>query len=128
MSDEARSVEYGELWLEVVAAVEYLGATHRPGLSVWDALAEAVRWWVEGASSQGDPSRERCSLPWRDPDPLRSALESILRVASPAGTLDGHGLPAVMDGALCCWLDMMAAEFNDARAFASQGRPLDLDN
>ncbi len=118
MSDEARNIEYCESWLEVVAAVQYLGTTHRPGLSVWDALAEAVRWWVEGTSSQGDPSRERCSLPWRDPDPLRSALESILRVASPAGTLDGHGVPAVMDGALCNWLDAMATAFNDDRSFA----------
>lgn len=117
MSDEARSVEYGELWLEVVAAVEYLGATHRPGLSVWDALAEAVRWWVEGTGAREDPSRERHGLPWIDPDPLRSALESVLRVASPASTLDGHGLPAVMDGALCNWLASMAARFNDGQGF-----------
>jgi hypothetical protein len=118
MSDEARSVEYGELWLEVVAAVEYLGATHRPGLSVWDALAEAVRLWEEDMSSQGDRGRERCSLPWNDPDPLRTALESLLRVTSPAGTPDGRGLPAVMDAALCFWLDAMATAFNDDQCFA----------
>lgn len=117
MSDEARRVEYGELWLEVVAAVEYLGATHRPGLSVWDALAEAVRLWEEDMSSPGDRGREHCSLPWSDPDPLRTALESLLRVTSPLGTLDGHELPAVIDGALCSWLEVMAAAFNSGRRF-----------
>ena len=121
MSDEALSTECSELWLEVVAAVEYLCITHRPGLTVWDALAEAVRWWVEGTGAQGDSGRERCSLPWSDPDPLRSALESLLGVASPAGTLDGCGLPAVMDGALCSWLDVVAAEFNDSRSFVRRG-------
>lgn len=121
MSDEARSVEYGELWLEVVAAVEYLGATHRPGLSVWDALVEAMRLWEEDMSSQGDRGRERCSLPWSDPDPLRTALESLLRVTSPAGTIDGCVLSIVMHAALCCWLDAMAAAFNDDRRFVRRG-------
>lgn len=117
MSDEARGVEHGELWLEVVAAVEYLGANHRPGLTVWDAFAEALLWWVEEAGSPEHPGHEARGLPWHDPDPLRSALELLLRVASPAGTLDGHGLPAVVDGALCSWLDAMANAFNDDRRF-----------
>ena len=118
MSHETRSVEYSELWLEVVAAVQYLDTTHRPGLTVWDALAEAVRLWEEDMSSQTDGGRERCSLPWSDPDPLRTALESLLRATSPAGTLDGHELPVVMDGALRSWLDEMAAAFNDGWRFA----------
>ena len=117
MSDEARSVEYGELWLEVVAAVEYLGASHRPGLSVWDALAEAVRWWADGATSPADVGRRASSLPWSDPDPLRTAFESLLEVTSPAGTIGGHDLPAILDVALCGWLDAMAAAFNDHHRF-----------
>lgn len=117
MSDERRGAEYGELWLEVVAAVEYLGATHRPGISVWDALAEAVRLWEEDMSPPGCRGREQCSLPWSDPDPLRTALESLLRVTSPASTLDGHELPAVMDGALGSWLHAMSEKFNDGELF-----------
>ncbi|MBI4932904.1 MAG: hypothetical protein HY828_03435 [Actinobacteria bacterium] len=118
MSDGACSVEYSEAWIDVAAAVEYLGATHRPGLTVWDALAEAVRWWIEGASWQADAGRGGGSLPWSDPDPLRTALESLLGVVGPAGTLDGHDLPTVVDGALCGWLDAMAEAFNDGSRFA----------
>lgn len=118
MSDETRSVEYGELWIEVSAAVDYLGCTHRPGLRVWDALAEAVRWWVEDASSQAQSGCGRCRLPWSDPDPLRTALESLLGVVGPAGTLDGHDLPTVMDGAVRSWLDAMSEEFNDGCRFS----------
>ena len=121
MSDEARSFEYGELWLEVVAAVEYLGATHRPGLTVWDALAEAVSWWIDGANSPTDSGREKRSRLWSDPDPLRTAIESLLVLAGPMGTIDGHGLPALMDGALCSWLETMAAAFNEDRRFARHG-------
>lgn len=117
MSGEARSVDYSESWLEVIAAVEYLGCTHRPGLTVWDALAEAVRWWVDGASSPADSGRGGCSPPWNDPDPLRTALESLLGVVGSAGTLDGHDLATVMDGAVRCWLEAMASAFNDDQGF-----------
>ncbi len=118
MSNGARDLEYNQPWLEVVAAVEYLDATHRPGLTVWDALAEAARWWVEEASSPQHLGHDARTLPWHDPDPLRSALESLLRVANPAGTLHGHALPAVLDSALCGWLDAMATAFNDERRFS----------
>lgn len=121
MTSEARDPGYSEPWLEVVPAVEYLDATHRPGLTVWDALAEAVRWWVEEASSPEQLGHEARTLPWHDPDPLRSALESLLRVASPAGTLHGHALPAVLDSALRGWLDAMATAFNDDHGFARYG-------
>ena len=119
MNGETRSVAYGESWIEALAAVEYLSRTHIPGLTVWDAVAEAVRWWVDGAGAPGDSSREFRRLPWHDPDPLRSALQSLLAVASPAGTPDGQDLRAVMDGALRSWLGAMAAAFNDDRGFAT---------
>ncbi len=117
MSGEARSVDYSESWLKMIAAVEFLGTTHRPGLTVWDALAEAVRWWVEDESSSAEAGRERYSLPWSDLDPMRTAMELLLRSAPPAGTLDGHDLPAVMESALCGWLEGMAAAFNDDHPF-----------
>lgn len=118
MSDGACSGEHSEAWIDVATAVEYLRATHRPGLTVWGALAEAVRWWIEGASWQADAGRGGGSLPWSDPDPLRTALESLLGVVGQAGTLDGRDLPTVMDGALCSWLDAMAEAFNDGSGFA----------
>lgn len=119
MTSEARNPGCSEPWLEVAAAVEYLDATHRPGLTVWDALAEAVRWWVEEARSPEHFGHDARNLPWHDPDPLRSALESLLTVAGPAGSLDGADLRDVMDGALCNWLDVMASTFNDDRRFAT---------
>ena len=34
------------MWLEAVAAVEDLTDTHRPRLTLWDALDQAIRWWT----------------------------------------------------------------------------------
>mgnify|MGYP006883575816 CR=1 FL=1 len=33
-----------QVWLDVVSAVDYLSRGHRPGLTVYDALEEALRW------------------------------------------------------------------------------------
>ena len=49
MSEETRTADYGESWLEVAAAVEYLDAAHRPGFTVWDALAEAFAHLMQAA-------------------------------------------------------------------------------
>ena len=113
MNDDARSVAYGETWLEVVAAVEYLRTTHRPELTVWDALAEAVRWWVEDSGPHGSAGREPHNLPWHDPDPLRSALESLLSGASPVCAPGGHLIAESLDGALGHWVDTMSRDHND---------------
>lgn len=62
----------GATWLlDLVAAVDYLRRGIRPALTVWDALAEALR--------TGEPD-------WDDPDPLRSALTDMLD--SPTTTVD----------------------------------------
>ena len=37
--------EGGSWLLELVAAVDFLGRGDRHGLTVWDALEEAMRWW-----------------------------------------------------------------------------------
>ena len=124
MSDEARSVEYGELWLEVVAAVEYLGATHRPGLTVWDVLGEAVRWWT-GAWFETDNDFEfsaTSDLLWNDPDALRSSLARLGEVISPLGSIDGMPLAAALDGALAAWLSEASRRFNDGHSFGRSPR------
>ena len=127
MSDETHCAGYSESWIEVVAAVDYLSSTHRPGLSVWTALAEALRLWIDSAVSQVHKAQGRSELLWHDADPLRSALDLLLQVVSPAGAIDGQDLSAAMDGALCCWLDTMAAEFNDGLAFVIGGGPPDSE-
>jgi hypothetical protein len=73
------------VWLEVAAAVDYLTDTHRPGLSVWDALDEAIRWWTAELVDPrgGFPARRAAELPSADPDPLRSSLEALLTVVPP---------------------------------------------
>ena len=35
-----------QVWLDVVSAVDYLSRGHRPGLTVYDALEEALRWHI----------------------------------------------------------------------------------
>ena len=119
MNDESRSSEYSETWLDVVAAVSYLTVTHRPGLTVWDAFEEAVRWWTAARLDPADdfPSRSAVELPWSDPDPLRTTLERLVEVVGPAHSMDGLDLPDALDGALTVWLSAMSERFNEAQPF-----------
>ena len=39
--------DIGGVLLDLVAATDYLAATHRLGLTVWEAVEEALRWWVD---------------------------------------------------------------------------------
>ncbi|MFZ6003045.1 MAG: hypothetical protein ACOYXM_03860 [Actinomycetota bacterium] len=57
-------LEEGGTWLlDLAAAVDHLRRGVRPGLTVWDAIDEALR--------AGEPD-------WDDPDPLRSTLTALL--------------------------------------------------
>jgi hypothetical protein len=103
------------VWLEVVATVDYLSVTHRFGLTVWDALEEAIRWWTADRLDDGNAPTE---LPWDDPDPLRSTIERLLGAVAAVGTLDGAPLPNVLTEALSTWLVRMADRHNDGHRFA----------
>jgi hypothetical protein len=103
------------VWLEVVGAVDYLSVTHRFGLTVWDALEEAIRWWL---TDRVDHGIEPAALPWDDPDPLRSTMERLTGTVAAVGMLDGAALPDVLTDALAAWLLRMAARFNDGHRFA----------
>jgi hypothetical protein len=62
--DDREPLEEGGTWLlDLVAAVDHLRRGQRPGLTVWDAIDEALR--------TGEPD-------WDDPDPLRSTLTTLL--------------------------------------------------
>lgn len=62
--DEADSPDHATTrLLDLVAAVDYLRRGVRPGLTVWDAIEEALR--------DGEPR-------WDDPEPLRTALAGLL--------------------------------------------------
>ena len=46
--DDAEPLAEGDAWLlDLVSAVDYLRRGLRPDFTVWDALAEAIRWWNE---------------------------------------------------------------------------------
>jgi hypothetical protein len=108
------------VWLDVVAAVDYLSAAHRLGLTVWEAVEEAIRWWTIDYTTPADdlPDMAFAELPWDDPDPLRSTLERLLGAAAPLGITDGHDLATILASALIVWVDRMAILYNDGYAFS----------
>jgi hypothetical protein len=104
-----------QVWLDVISAVDYLSRGHRHGLTVYDALEEAMRWHTATLVA-GDDDRLAATvaaeLPWDDPDPLRSALERLvlhLPSAVDEHTTTGHAIHA----ALAHWVQTMAAQYND---------------
>lgn len=110
------SADPSGVWLDVVAAVDYLAAGPRPALTVWSALADALNAWLLDRHDIGTDADS--ALPWEDPDPLRSTMEMVLRTVGGPGTVDGGELAAVGDAALQRWVADMAAQYNDGRAFA----------
>lgn len=104
------------VWLDVVAAVDYLAAWARPGLTVCSALAEALAAWMLERHDVG--TRADRVLPWDDPDPLRSVLDAVVRTVGGPGTVDGAPLAAVLEASLQLWVAEMAEQFNEGRAFA----------
>jgi hypothetical protein len=113
------TADHGAVWLEVVSAVDYLAAVHRPGFTVWDALDEAVRWWTAELLDprHGFPDRRPGELPWHDPDPLRSTIEVLLGAVAPAIGNDIPGIADAFTAALASWLAVTADEFNDGDPF-----------
>lgn len=81
--------------LDVVAAVDHLRRGHRPGLTVWDGLEEALRWHT--TDGVGEPA-------WGEPDPLRRALTAALD--------DPADVAATLQAALRRWVLVMAERFN----------------
>lgn len=96
------SLEEGGTWLlDLVAAVDYLRRGIRPGITVWDAIEEALRWHT---SSTGE--RDPTEPDWDDPDPLRSTLTRFLDHATDAASVDAQI-------AMRHWVLAMAARYND---------------
>jgi hypothetical protein len=103
-----------QTWLDVVSAVDYLGASHRYGFTVWDAIEEATRWW-NAAHFTGDPlaALEASQLPWSDPDPLRSSLEHLVEHLEPADSPEATSTQDALHEALTHWTQRMATEYNN---------------
>jgi hypothetical protein len=82
------------LMTELVAAVSWLRRGAMPGLTVWDAIEQALRW------------RSGTEQRWGERDPLRTALEAA--AAEPHASLT-H----VLDDALRLWLAASSEFFNE---------------
>jgi hypothetical protein len=95
--------EGGTHLLDLVAAVDYLNRGIRPDLTVWDALEEALAWWLN----------DRTDLPLEvaeADDPLRHGLTQLLEHA-PAG--DDSALAHSLQQALRHWTNATAQRFNN---------------
>ncbi len=101
--------EHAGAWLlDLVAAVDHLSRGPRLGLTVWEALEEAVRDYtaVEVSVRSGwDPGLSE--LAWDEPDPLRVALTHLL------GRLDDRPASSALQAAIRRWVVAQAMTFND---------------
>ena len=111
----------GGVLLDLVAAVDYLSVTHRLGLTVWEALEEALRWWTAAqVTLPGElPEREFVELAWDDdPDPLRTTLGRLLAVTNGAADPGGLELGGTIAAAVDAWARRMADQYNAGHRFA----------
>jgi hypothetical protein len=100
-------------WTEVVAAVEYLAQSERLGITVWDALDEAIRLWAdEWFTGAGRPAARV------EEDPLRISVEVLLRSVASGAIPGGQPLASVLTAALELWLAEMRDEHNQGRPFS----------
>ena len=107
--DDAR-----QIWLDVAAAVEYLTHGPRWGLTVWDAVEEAIRWWIIAYIDRTQPP-VTTTPSWDDPDPLRTIIGMTLVELPSAGIEDGWHLADALQLALAQWTHQMADLYNQGR-------------
>lgn len=112
-SETTEDLALGGTWLlDLVSAVDFLRRGDRHGLTVWDALEEAVRWWVAERVSliDGVPDPDIADLVWGDPDPLRTALRRLLAASAIDDTVT---IDVAMQQAARRWITTMAERYND---------------
>jgi len=116
---------HSEIWLQVLGAVEFLAQRHRPGISVWDAVEEAGRWWVADRLNppEDHDTPVTTELPWGDPDPLRTVLESLLASVPSIGLPSAVTVADALTAGLNVWLGYMANTYNDGAAFLRSTPP-----
>ena len=98
-----------EVWREFDAAVTYVTEMERPGLTIWQALAEALQDWVpDGARLARDSAL----------DPLRAALTHIFEVTPELGAPGGVSLGSILNSAIQAWSESASERLNNAFPFA----------
>jgi len=109
-----------QVWLDVVSAVDYLSHGHRPGLTVYDALEESLRWhsaWPVGLHDEESIPSDTPELPWDDPDPLHTTLKHLV-TDNPPGAEQGATTSTALHESLSHWVRHMSATYNDDRPWA----------
>ena len=97
--DEGEALAEGGTWLlELVAAVDHLRRGARPGITVWDAIGEAIQWAVDES-------------PRATADPALVAIRRGLGEASVDGAVAVNG--EMLQAAIRRWVVGMAVRYND---------------
>lgn len=98
---DVEDLSEGSGWLcDLIAAVDFVRRGARPGLTVWDAFEEALRWHLAAlADGDGEPR-------WDDPDPLGSTLSAFVAADLPETSKQ-------VQQAVRRWVTAMAAVHND---------------
>lgn len=107
------------VWTEVVAAVDFLSQSERLGMTVWDALDEAIRLWAEewfgvGATRMAARAEE---------DPLRVSVEVLLRSVASGAVPGGVPLGRALTAALELWLADIRETHNQGQPFSGRDLP-----
>lgn len=102
-----------DLWRQVASAVEYIAAVERPGFTVWDAIVEAIRWWIEDGSFGETAACDR----WSEVDGLRGSIGDLLSRLPTAGAPGGIHVAEALGAALSEWLEQVEAALNDGCRF-----------
>jgi hypothetical protein len=105
--------------LDAVAAADYLRRGLRHGFTIWDALEEALRWWLEEHRTLVDGANGDDQAHLGETDPLRDRIDQVLAhlTESPEPKL----LSDVLQQALRRWAETMASRFNAGQHWPHPG-------
>ena len=96
--------------LDVVAAVDHLARGLRHDFTVWDALDEALDWWLLEQASHTDGAIEdpATATATNDEDPLRTHMAQVIDLVRH----DDTTFAEVLQQAIRRWATTMAERFN----------------
>ena len=99
-----------DMWSEFAYAVQFVESVERSGLTLWDALTEALVGWL-------DEDRRARALGQRKCDQLRNVLRQIVEETPEVGAPGGVCVGAILDAAMSDWVDAAALRLNDGHPF-----------
>jgi hypothetical protein len=104
--------------LDLVAAVDYLSRHHRYGLTIFEAIDEAVRDSIDALmGAEATLARATSHHAHHERDPLRATLLRLFEVRPQAGAIDGERSDVVITAAIASWVRSMADQYNESHHF-----------